>query len=78
MAINRVPCNQLLFPSHLRARAELKIASRIDSELLLNQLWHYLPPPSGGHNFHTGAPIDIPFAATRSSLHLLHFYPIIE
>ncbi|MED6214420.1 hypothetical protein PIB30_102935 [Stylosanthes scabra] len=46
--------------------------------LLLNQLWHYSPPPSGGHNFHTGAPIDAPFVATRNSLHPLRFYPIIQ
>ncbi|MED6153711.1 hypothetical protein PIB30_104721, partial [Stylosanthes scabra] len=32
-------------------------------------------PPSGGRNFHTGAPIDAQFAATRSSRHPLHFYP---
>ncbi|MED6163409.1 hypothetical protein PIB30_079684, partial [Stylosanthes scabra] len=27
---------------------------------------HYSPPTSGGHNFHTEAPIDAPFAATHS------------
>ncbi|MED6129126.1 hypothetical protein PIB30_104860 [Stylosanthes scabra] len=32
-------------------------------------------PPSGGRNFHTGAPIDAPFAATRSSRLPLRFYP---
>ncbi|MED6129258.1 hypothetical protein PIB30_106176, partial [Stylosanthes scabra] len=32
-------------------------------------------PPSGGCNFHTGAPIDAPFAATRSSRLPLRFYP---
>ncbi|MED6142121.1 hypothetical protein PIB30_110372, partial [Stylosanthes scabra] len=31
-------------------------------------------PPSGGRNFHTGAPIDAPFAATRSSRLPLRFY----
>ncbi|MED6113438.1 hypothetical protein PIB30_070777 [Stylosanthes scabra] len=39
---------------------------------------HYSPPPSGGHNLHTGAPIDAPFAATRSSHHPLHFYATFE
>ncbi|MED6200326.1 hypothetical protein PIB30_083984 [Stylosanthes scabra] len=32
-------------------------------------------PPSGGRNFYTGAPIDAPFAATRSSRLPLRFYP---
>ncbi|MED6165745.1 hypothetical protein PIB30_102500, partial [Stylosanthes scabra] len=32
-------------------------------------------PPSGGRNFHTGAPIDAPFAAMRSSRFPLRFYP---
>ncbi|MED6139818.1 hypothetical protein PIB30_087541, partial [Stylosanthes scabra] len=41
-------------------------------------LKHYSPPPSGGRNFHTGAPIDAPFAATRSSHHPLRFYPTFE
>ncbi|MED6146893.1 hypothetical protein PIB30_038942 [Stylosanthes scabra] len=27
---------------------------------------YYLPSTSGGHNFHIRAPIDAPFAATRS------------
>ncbi|MED6140058.1 hypothetical protein PIB30_089541, partial [Stylosanthes scabra] len=44
MAINSL---QLLFPSHLRARVELSVASRINSELIHKQLWHYSPPPSG-------------------------------
>ncbi|MED6162392.1 hypothetical protein PIB30_070045 [Stylosanthes scabra] len=39
---------------------------------------HYSPPTSGGHNFHTGAPIDALFAATRSSLPFLCFYPRFE
>ncbi|MED6135878.1 hypothetical protein PIB30_050809 [Stylosanthes scabra] len=34
--------------------------------------------PSGGHNFHTGAPIDAPFMATRSSHHPLRFYLTFE
>ncbi|MED6154185.1 hypothetical protein PIB30_109753 [Stylosanthes scabra] len=32
-------------------------------------------PPFGGRNFHTGAPIDAPFAATQSSRLPLRFYP---
>ncbi|MED6126159.1 hypothetical protein PIB30_075636, partial [Stylosanthes scabra] len=32
-------------------------------------------PPSGGRNFHTGAPIDAPFEATRSSRLPLRFHP---
>ncbi|MED6141855.1 hypothetical protein PIB30_107586 [Stylosanthes scabra] len=32
-------------------------------------------PPFGGRNFHTRAPIDAPFAATRSSRLPLRFYP---
>ncbi|MED6184696.1 hypothetical protein PIB30_050023 [Stylosanthes scabra] len=39
---------------------------------------HYSPATSGGHNFHTGAPIDAPFAARRSSRHPLRFYHNIE
>ncbi|MED6135940.1 hypothetical protein PIB30_051446 [Stylosanthes scabra] len=64
--------------SENEAENELRVDSRIDSELLLNQLWHYSPPPSSGHNFPTKTPIDAPFAATRSSLHPLCFYPTIE
>ncbi|MED6176964.1 hypothetical protein PIB30_093268, partial [Stylosanthes scabra] len=33
---------------------------------------------SGYRIFHTGAPIDAPFAATRSSLHPLRFYTKYE
>ncbi|MED6134425.1 hypothetical protein PIB30_036925 [Stylosanthes scabra] len=39
---------------------------------------HYSPATSDGHNFHTGASIDAPFAATRSSRHPLRFYHNIE
>ncbi|MED6175079.1 hypothetical protein PIB30_075106, partial [Stylosanthes scabra] len=66
------------FPSHLRTRAELRVDSRIDSELIRSQLWHYSLSPFGGHNFHTGALIDTPFAATRSSLHPLCIYASYE
>ncbi|MED6125694.1 hypothetical protein PIB30_071063 [Stylosanthes scabra] len=78
VAINRgVPCSQLFLP-HLRARVELRVASRIDSKLIQKQLWHYLSPPSGGHNFHTGALIGASFVATRSSLHPLRIYASYE
>ncbi|MED6127254.1 hypothetical protein PIB30_086351 [Stylosanthes scabra] len=66
------------FLSHIRARVELRVASRIDSELIQKQLWHYSPPLFGDHNFHTGAPIDAPFVATRSSLHPLRIYASYE
>ncbi|MED6174698.1 hypothetical protein PIB30_071505 [Stylosanthes scabra] len=38
--------------------------------------WWFLP--SGGHNFHTGAPIDAPSAATRSLFNPLRFYTKYE
>ncbi|MED6124129.1 hypothetical protein PIB30_056170 [Stylosanthes scabra] len=49
--------------SENEARLELRVASRIDSELIQKQLWHYSPPPSDDHNFHTRAPIDAPFSS---------------
>ncbi|MED6140810.1 hypothetical protein PIB30_097063, partial [Stylosanthes scabra] len=49
----------------------------VGSSCIGNRIY-YSPPPFGGHNFHTGAPIDAPFAATRSSHHLLHFYTTFE
>ncbi|MED6159413.1 hypothetical protein PIB30_042109 [Stylosanthes scabra] len=39
---------------------------------------YYSPATSGGHNFYTGAPIDAPFAVTRSSSPPLRFYPNIK
>ncbi|MED6106826.1 hypothetical protein PIB30_008213 [Stylosanthes scabra] len=39
---------------------------------------HYSPATSDDHNSHTRAPIDAPFAATRSSRHPLRFYHNIE
>ncbi|MED6174811.1 hypothetical protein PIB30_072490 [Stylosanthes scabra] len=35
---------------------------------------HYSPAAFGGHNFRSGAPIDAPFAATRSSFRPIRFY----
>ncbi|MED6213961.1 hypothetical protein PIB30_098486, partial [Stylosanthes scabra] len=39
---------------------------------------HYSPTTSGGHNFHTGAPIDASFVATRSFFRPLCFYTTYE
>ncbi|MED6126330.1 hypothetical protein PIB30_077428 [Stylosanthes scabra] len=35
---------------------------------------HDSPTASGGHNFRSRAPIDAPFAPTRSLFHPLRFY----
>ncbi|MED6175684.1 hypothetical protein PIB30_080693, partial [Stylosanthes scabra] len=35
---------------------------------------HYSPPTFNLHNFHTGAPIAVPFMDTRSSFLPLRFY----
>ncbi|MED6185978.1 hypothetical protein PIB30_062342, partial [Stylosanthes scabra] len=61
-----------------RLRKRKKERKRVERELHGGGGDHYSPPTSGGHNFRTGAPIDASFAATRSSLHPLRFYPNIE
>ncbi|MED6112038.1 hypothetical protein PIB30_058016 [Stylosanthes scabra] len=50
------------FPSLLRREKK-----RVERELHGGGGGYYSPTTSGGRNFHTGAPIDAPFAATRSS-----------
>ncbi|MED6128658.1 hypothetical protein PIB30_100006, partial [Stylosanthes scabra] len=55
-----------------------KERKRIERELLGGGGDHYPPPTSGGYKFHTGAPINVPFAATRSLSPPLRFYPRFE
>ncbi|MED6113858.1 hypothetical protein PIB30_074770 [Stylosanthes scabra] len=57
---------------------ERKKERRIKRELSGGGGDHYSPPTFGGHNFHTGAPIDAPFAAMRSLSPPLRFYPRYE
>ncbi|MED6171936.1 hypothetical protein PIB30_045555 [Stylosanthes scabra] len=48
------------------------------SEFISEQPEKLCMMPSDGHNFHTGAPIDASFVATRSFLYPIRFYPTIE
>ncbi|MED6111053.1 hypothetical protein PIB30_048876 [Stylosanthes scabra] len=57
---------------------EGKKERRVERELSGGGGDHYSPPTSGGHNFHIGAPIDPPFAATQSLSPPLRFYPRFE
>ncbi|MED6209810.1 hypothetical protein PIB30_058290 [Stylosanthes scabra] len=52
-----------LFPSSLPFEEERK---ERDETRVGGGAGHYSPPTSVDHNFHTGAPIEAPFVATRS------------
>ncbi|MED6114502.1 hypothetical protein PIB30_080845, partial [Stylosanthes scabra] len=51
---------------------------RVERELSGGSGNHYSPSTSSGHNSYTGAPIDSPFAVTRSLSPHLRFYPRFE
>ncbi|MED6225186.1 hypothetical protein PIB30_091272, partial [Stylosanthes scabra] len=59
----------LLFEEERKGRVERELSGGGD---------HYSPPTFDGHNFHTRAPINAPFAATQNSLPPLRFYPRFE
>ncbi|MED6214364.1 hypothetical protein PIB30_102340, partial [Stylosanthes scabra] len=57
----------LLFEEERKDRDEMRVEGGGGNQ--------YSPSTSDGYNFHIGAPIDTLFAATRSLLPPLRFYP---